>query len=87
METYHDRSGLVVVAGDVGDAVSQLGGELVGDDVICSTQNKGHKINQFSPQPDEEQNTNKSVHCCRLYFACIILQGNKSHGTINSGAQ
>jgi len=37
-DAYHDRAAVVVVAGDEGHAVGELGGELVGHDVICSAQ-------------------------------------------------
>lgn len=38
--TYHDWAAVVVVAGDERHAVGELGGELVGHDVICLAQRK-----------------------------------------------
>jgi hypothetical protein len=42
-DAYHDRAAVVVVAGDEGHAVGELGGELVGHDVICAITEKGHQ--------------------------------------------
>lgn len=37
---YHNWAAVVVVAGDEGHAVGELGGELVGHDVVCLAQGK-----------------------------------------------
>lgn len=55
MKAYHDGAVLVVVPGDVGHALGQLAGELVGDDVICSRQ-----------QHKQSKHNTPRAHCCEL---------------------
>lgn len=92
---YHDWAAVVVVSGDEGHAVGELGGELVGHDVICLAQAQRKAPGSVSTSifTNEQSFQHNSTNDCTVPGGTVLLKTllllgmNQIGSAINSARQ